>query len=47
MKPDLNTLNIPVNGTQLNRAGNDRNEKSSKFLGIQSIKRTFNLETYH
>jgi len=35
MKPDLTTLNISMNGTQLNRIGNDRNEKSSKFLGIQ------------
>ena len=34
MKPDLTTLNISINGTQLNRIGNDRNEKSSKFHGI-------------
>jgi len=34
MKPDLTALNISTNGTQLNRIGNDRNEKSSKFHGI-------------
>ena len=34
MKPDLTTLNISINGTQLNRIGNDRNEKSSKVLGV-------------
>ena len=34
MKPDLTTLNISINGTQLNRIDNDRNEKSRKF-GIQ------------
>ena len=34
IKPDLTTLNISINGTQLNRIGNDRNEKSSKVLGV-------------
>ena len=34
LKPDLTTLNIPINGTQLNRIMNVRNEKLSKFLGI-------------
>ena len=34
MKPDLTTLNISINGTQLNRIGNDHNEKSSKFIGV-------------
>ena len=34
MRPDLTELNISINGTQLNRIGNDCNEKSCKFLGI-------------
>jgi hypothetical protein len=34
MRPDLKELNITINGTQLDRIGNDCKEKSSKFLGI-------------
>ena len=37
MKPDLTTLNISINGTRLNRIGNDSNEKSSKCLGIHIV----------
>lgn len=34
MRTDLTTLNITINGTQLDRIGNDCSEKSCTFLGI-------------
>ena len=34
LKPDMTNHNITINGIQLDRIGNDCNEKSTKFLGI-------------